>query len=53
MHLRHLLLATSLALILNHSGVAFAATLTPRTCGAVPIPTFESNSATLISFLKA
>mgnify|MGYP003612539791 CR=1 FL=1 len=44
MQFRHLSLVTSLALILNYSGVAFAAPLTPRICSAANSPIFEQNS---------
>lgn len=44
MQLRHLSLATSLALILNHSGLAYAASPAPRTCSSLHSPVFEQNT---------
>ena len=44
MLLRHLSLALSLALTLNHSGIAFAATPLPRTCSSAHSAIFEQNS---------
>lgn len=44
MQLRHLSLAISLVLILNHSGTALAANLTPRTCSSAHSPILEQNS---------
>jgi hypothetical protein len=44
MQFRHLPLAASLALILNHSGVAFAAPLTPRICSVANSSIFEQNA---------
>lgn len=43
MHLRHLSLAASLVLILNYSGVAFAASPAPRTCSSINSPVFEQS----------
>ena len=44
MQFRHLSLVASLALILNHSGVALAASLTPRICSVANSSVFEQNS---------
>lgn len=43
MQLRHSSLAVALALILNHSGTASAAGLTPRTCSAAHSSIIEQN----------
>lgn len=44
MHLRHLSLAASLVLILNHSGLAFAAAHTARTCSSAHSTIYEQNA---------